>query len=183
VGPVGPKGILIGNRIGHPDQHLNGDIKSLKVWRRDPREVPHDFLGRPIDRGTAACWTEFLRKVNDALRANPTCAEWLFGVITRLQGPFIQALAQKDPAKIAEFDQMCRQYRELWLGGQVGSAQMRALLVQLRDWLKAEGLLSFDDPNLRPIAEDPCVRKLTALLPTLDCDPAVQALIRAVLES
>ena len=87
-----------------------------------------------------------------------------------------------DAAKIDEFLMMCRQYRELWLGGQVGSPQMRALLVKMRDWLKAEGLASFDDPNLRAIAEDPCVRQLTAPLPTLDCDPEVQALIRAVLE-
>jgi hypothetical protein len=182
VGAVGPKGIMIGNRIGHPNQHLNGDIASLKVWRRDPQEMPNGFLGRPIDRETAACWTEFLRKLNEALRADPNCAEWLGGVIRQLLEQFTRALANKDPAKIAEFDLMCRQYRELWFAGKVGSPQMQALLVKFRDWLKAEGLLSFDDPNLRPIVENPCVRRLTALLPTLDCDPEVQALIRALIE-
>jgi hypothetical protein len=183
VGAVGPKGVMIGNRIGHPDQHLNGDIASLKVWRRNPQQMPNDFLGRPIDREKAKCWTEFLRKVNEFLRADPKCAEWFMGTILRLQEQFMRALAGKDPAKIAEFDRMCRQYRELWLAGQVGSPRMRTLMVQFRDWLKAEGLLSFDDPNLRPIAENPCVRRLTALLPTLDCDPEIQALIRAMLEA
>jgi hypothetical protein len=94
---------------------------------------------------------------------------------------FFAALAQKDPGKIAEFKAMCAEYRELWRAGKVGSPEMLALVQRMRDWLKSEGLFSLDDPQLQSIADNPCVKALRGQLPSLDCDPAMQALIRAIL--
>jgi hypothetical protein len=83
--------------------------------------------------------------------------------------------------KIAEFKQMCREYRELWRAGKVGSPEMKALLVRLRDWLKTEGLFSLDDPVLVSTFEHPWIERVTAQLPELDYDLEFQGLIGAIL--
>ena len=181
VPPVGPQGILIGSRIGDPSLRLKGDIASIRIWRIDPRSRQKEFLGRPFNSALSDCWAEFLRKLNEALRNDPKCVEWLLGFITAFHQNFQQALAQKSQEKIEEFRQMCREYRELWRAGQVGSPQMLALVARLRDWLKAEGLFSLDDPELGQIGEHPCMKKLSGVLPSLDCDPEVLALIRAII--
>jgi hypothetical protein len=181
VPPAGSAGLLIGGRIGDPSQRFTGDIASVRIWRLDPRSMQNGFLGRPLDPALSDCWGEFLRKLKEALRNDPECADRLRNILAVFQQNFQQALAQKSTAKIDEFRQLCREYRELWRAGLVGSAQMQALAARLRDWLKAEGLFSLDDPDFRPIAEHPCLKKLTGLLPSLDCDPQVQALIQAIL--
>jgi hypothetical protein len=76
---------------------------------------------------------------------------------------------------------MGREYAELWRAGKIGSPEMSALAQEMRDWLKAEGLLSLDDPNLLEELKNPCFKTLIELLPTLDCDPQFQSLIRAIL--
>jgi hypothetical protein len=42
-------------------------------------------------------------------------------------------------------------------------------------------LLSLDDPDLLAELNNPCLKNLIKLLPSLDCDPDFQALIRAIL--
>src|SRR5262249_39850764 len=63
VPPVGPRGILIGNRIGNPAQRFTGDIASVRIMRIDPDSMSGGFLGRPVDSGVADCWGEFWRKL------------------------------------------------------------------------------------------------------------------------
>jgi hypothetical protein len=181
VPPVGPQGILIGSRIGAASQRLVGDIASVRIWRIDPQSRVNEFLGRPFNEALSECWSEFLRKLAEALRNDPKCAQWLVRFITAFYQKFQQALAQKSPAKIEEFRQMCREYRELWRAGQVGSPQTLALIARLRDWLRAEGLLSLDDPELMAMSEHPCMKRLSGSLPSLDCDPEVKALIEAII--
>ena len=178
---VGPQGVLIGNRIGSPGEHVHGDIAMVKVWRSNPRTMNIEFLGRPINPALSDCWTEFLRKLNETLRNHPDCVEWLVATLRQLQQNFLQALAQKSQEKIDEFRKMCLEYRELWRTGKVGTPEMVALITRMRDWLKAEGLFSLDDLKLQAIFENPCMKTLAGALPSLDCDPDVQALIKAIL--
>ena len=179
VPPVGPKGILIGNRIGASARHMQGDIASVRVWRRDPESMAKQFLGRPLDHALAACWSEFLRKLSEALRDHPKCAEWIVQLISGMQRNFLEKLAQKSDDKIAEFQEMCRQYRDLWFGGHVDSPQMHALFARVRDWIAAEGLISAADQVA--LLEHPCLATLTDALPSLDCDPQFKRLLEVLL--
>ena len=181
VPAVGPQGVLIGNRIGYPAEYFHGDIARVMVWRIDPQSTQNEFLARPLDHALSECWTKFLTALDEALRHNPRCAEWLQNLVATIQQDFLKALAQKSPAKIDEFRAMCRTYRELWRTGNVGRLDMLALIARLRDWLKAEGLFSLDDPKLMRTMDTPCLRALSGRLPPLDCDPDVQALIQAIL--
>lgn len=178
---VGAQGVCIGNRIGNPNEHWRGDIALVRVWRSNPRTMENEFLGRPVDQGLGECWAEFLRKLAEALRNEPRCREWLIATMRQLWQDFFAALAQMSQDKIAEFKAMCAEYRELWRAGKVGSPEMLALGERMRDWLKAEGLFSLDDPKLQSIADNPCMKVLIEQLPSLDCDPDVQALIGAIL--
>jgi hypothetical protein len=178
---VGTKGILIGNRIGGPNEHLTGDLALLKIWRHDPKSMQKEFPTRPFDPATAKCWAEFIRKFNEWMRAHPECVEWFNATMRQLEDGFFDALAQKSQDKIDEFHKMCLQYQELWRGGQIGSPDMRTLLVRFRDWLKTEGLMSLDDPDLNGTFDNPCFKKLVDELPGLDCDPDSKALIAAIL--
>ena len=76
---------------------------------------------------------------------------------------------------------MCKAYQQLWSAGKVGSAEMRALMVKLRDWLKREGIFSADDPVLQRTLQNPCMAKFTAAAGDLNCDPDAQTLIKAIL--
>ena len=76
---------------------------------------------------------------------------------------------------------MGREYAELWRAGKIGSPEMLALAQKMRDWLQNEGLLSLDDPDLLGELENPCFKTLIELLPSLDCDPQFQSLIRAIM--
>ena len=85
------------------------------------------------------------------------------------------------PEKAAEFQEMGRQYAELWRAGKIGSPEMSALAQKMRDWLKAEGLSAARRPRYLEELNNPCFKALIELLPTLDCDPQFQSLIRAIL--
>jgi hypothetical protein len=181
---VGPKGILIGNRLGAPAEHFTGDIALIKIWRDDPKSMPWGFVDRPLDPGIAKCWTDFIRKYKEVLKQHPECIEWFDATMGQLTGDFFAALlqlAQKDSDKIDEYRQMCMDYRDLWRAGKLGSPEMQALLVKLRDWLEAEGLVSLNDPKFQAIYDNPCMKNMLAQLPRLDCDPEAKAAIGAIL--
>lgn len=178
---VGTKGVLIGNRIGAPNEHVTGDIALVKVWRQNPSTIGDDFLSRPFTPGVANCWAEFFRKLKEAVRKDPKCGYWLANFVRRFQTDLLSGVAQLGQDKAAEFQEMGRQYAELWRAGKIGSPEMSALAQKMRDWLKSEGLLSLDDPNLLEELNNPCLKTLIELLPTLDCDPQFQSLIRAIL--
>ena len=76
---------------------------------------------------------------------------------------------------------MCDAYQQLWSAGKVGSPEMQALMVKLRDWLKSEGIFSADDPALWRTLQNPCMAKFTGAAGGLDCDPDAQALIKAII--
>lgn len=181
VPAVGTKGVVIGNRIGAPADHITGDIALVKVWRNNPNTISDGFVGRPFTPGLAECWAEFFRKLKDAARRDPECAYWLANFVRNFQTGLLTQVAQKSPEKIAEFQQAGREYAELWRAGKIGSPEMIALAKKMRDWLKTEGLLSLDDPDLLAELNNPCLKSLIKLLPSLDCDPDFQALIRAIL--
>jgi hypothetical protein len=168
---VGIKGILVGNRIGAPNEHLTGDIALVKVWRHDPKSMQKEFLARPLDPARAKCWAEFIRKFNEAMRAHPECVEWFNATLRQFEDGFFDALAQVDQDTIDEFHKMCVEYSELWRAGKMGSPEMLEFITQFRDWLKAEGLFSLDDPDLQGTFDNPCMKNLAEALPDLDCDP------------
>ena len=66
---------------------------------------------------------------------------------------------------------MCVEYSELWRAGKMGSPEILEFITQFRDWLKAEGLFSLDDPDLQGTFDNPCMKNLAEALPDLDCDP------------
>jgi hypothetical protein len=178
---VGTKGVMIGNRIGAPNEHFTGDIALVKIWRDNPNVIVDDFLGRPFTPGLADCWAEFFRKLKEALLKDRECAYWLADFVRRFQAALFASLGQKSPEKIAEFKEMGRLYGELWQAGKVGSPEMQALGEKMRQWLEDEGMLSINDPDLIAELNNPCLQNLIKLLPALDCDPQFQALIRAIL--
>jgi hypothetical protein len=181
VPPVGPQGVWIGNRIGSPNNHLNGNVSSVKIWRADPQAIPTTFVGRPFTPPVLKCWGDLIGRLNAAIGSDPECARWLEALIGQQQNQFVQRLGQKSPDKVAEFYKMCAAYQRLWSSGKVGSPEMQALMAQLRDWLKNEGIFSADDPGLREAFQSPCMAKFAGAAGGLDCDPDAQVLIKAIL--
>jgi hypothetical protein len=176
---VGPQGVTIGNGGGLPGGNVRGDIESVKVWRIDPRAEEREFRARPLDPATAKCWDEFIRALREALRAHPECARWLFDTIEDQKSGVMQALAKEDQRDIDEFIKMTEQYRELWRAGLLDSPQMLELAVRFHAWLTAKGLIDRNDPRFRQIADDRCMQLFLKLLPSLECDPQVMALLKA----
>lgn len=56
VPPVGPNGVWIGSHIGSPAKHLNGNIRSVKIWRLDPQIMKKNFAARPFPPPLVDCW-------------------------------------------------------------------------------------------------------------------------------
>jgi hypothetical protein len=181
VPPVGPQGVWIGNQIGSPSNHLNGSVSSVKIWRLDPQTMLTTFIGRPFPAPVLKCWGDMLGKFSQAAASDPVCARWWADLIEQQRDQLLQRLGQKPPATVAQFHQMCNAYQRLWSAGRVASAEMQALMVQLRDWLKNEGIFSADDPGLRETLQDPCMAKFTGAAGGLECDPDAQVLIKAIL--
>jgi len=181
VPAVGPEGVLIGNRIGVPAGYLNGNIQSVKIWRLDPQTMIKTFLGRPFTPSQLDCWIKFKKKLDEAAAQNPECAAWLGQTLGQIKQDFLQRLSQKTPEKVAEFRAMCEAYQKLWAAGKVGSPEMKALVVRLRDWLKTEHLFSADDPDLQGTLSNPCIRNFTAAVGGIECDPQAQALLNSIL--
>jgi hypothetical protein len=181
VPAVGPQGVWIGNRIGHPAGYLNGNIQSVKIWRLDPQTMKKNFVARPFPPALVDCWANFMRKLREAAAQDPECAGWLKAAIENLHSDVFQRLSQKSPETVADFWKMLNTYQRLWAAGKVGSPEMQDLVVRLRDWLKSEGVFSSDDPDLRPMLENPCVRKFGGLIGGLECDADAQTLLKAIL--
>jgi hypothetical protein len=181
IPPVGPQGVWIGNRIGSPNLHLNGTISSVKIWRADPQAIPTTFIGRPFTPPELKCWGDLIGQFRDMGTSDPVCAKWWNDLIRGQQSQLVQRLGQKSPSALADFYKMCAAYQLLWAGGKVGSPEMQALMVQLRDWLKNEGIFSADDPGLRETLQNPCMAKFTGTAGSFNCDPHAQALIKAIL--
>jgi hypothetical protein len=181
VPPVGPQGIWIGSRIGSPNNHLNGTISSVKIWRSDPDAMIPPFLGRPFTPPLLNCWGDMIAKINQAAASDPECAAWWKDLIEQQQSQLVARLGQKTPETLAALYQMCDAYQRLWSAGKVGGPEMQALMVRLHDWLKNEGIFSADDPALRRTLQNPCMAKFTGAAGGLDCDPDAQALIRAII--
>lgn len=181
IPPVGPDGVMIGNRIGAPGGFLNGSIQSLKIWRLDPDTMIKTFLGRPFTPSQLDCWIKFTKKIDEVFAQNPKCAAWLVGTIGQIKSGFLQKLSQKTPEKAAEFKAMCDEYQKLWAAGKVGSPEMKDLVKRLRDWLKDENLFSADDPDLQGTLSNPCLKSLTEAIGGLDCDPQFKALLNAIM--
>ena len=181
VPPVGPQGVWIGSQIGNPNNHLNGNISSVKIWRLDPESMVPPFLGRPFTPPLLKCWGDLIDRLRQAAAGDPECAAWWNNLIEQQQRQLVARLGQKSPDTLAELYQMCKAYQQLWSAGKVGSAEMRALMVKLRDWLKREGIFSADDPALQRTLQNPCMAKFVGAAGDLNCDPDAQALIKAII--
>jgi hypothetical protein len=181
VPPIGPQGVCIGSQIGNPTKHLNGNISSVKIWRLDPESMVPPFLGRPFTPPLLKCWGDMIGKINRAAAADPECAAWWKDLIEQQQNQLVARLGQKSPDTDAGLYQMCKAYQQLWSAGKVGSAEMQALMVKLRDWLKSEGIFSADDPALQRTLQNPCMAKFVGAAGDLNCDPDAQALIKAII--
>lgn len=181
VPAVGPEGVWIGNRIGVPAAHLKGSIQSLKIWRLDPQTMNKVFLGRPFTPSQLDCWLRLRKKLDDAARRDPECAAWLDRTLGQIREQFLRRLSQTTPEKASELKEMCKAYLELWTAGKVGSPEMKALMVRLRNWLKDEGLFSADDPDLKAVLDHPCLRNFTEAVGGIDCDPQAKALLGAIM--
>jgi hypothetical protein len=181
VPPVGPQGVWIGSQIGNPNKHLNGNVSSVKIWRLDPDSMVPPFLGRPFTPPFLKCWGDMIGKINQVAASDPECAAWWKDLIEQQRNQLVARLGQKSPDTLAELYQMCKAYQQFWSAGKVGSAEMQALMVKLRDWLKSEGIFSADDPALQRTLQNPCMAKFTGAAGDLNCDPDAQALIKAIL--
>ena len=95
------------------------------------------------------------RVLKEAARRDPKCAYWLANFVRRFQTDLLDGVSQLAPEKAAEFQQMGREYAELWRAGKIGSPEMLALAQKMRDLPGNEGLLSLDDPDLLGELENP----------------------------
>lgn len=178
---AGPQGVMIGNRLGHPNEFLRGDIASVKIWRPDPNSMITTFLGRPFTPPLLECWGNFSKKIGETLKENPECGTWIIQTLERVNSEFFKKLGQLSPDKVAQFRALCSDYQKLWAAGKVGSSEMKDLVARLRDWLKSENLFSLDDEDLRGLFNDPCFKNFTTAVGGIECDPEVQTLLTAIL--
>ena len=139
------------------------------------------FLSRPFTPPLLKCWGDMIDKINKVAASDPECAAWWKDLIEQQRNQLVARLGQKSPDTLAELYQMCKAYQQLWSAGKVGSAEMQALMVKLRDWLKSEGIFSADDPTLKRTLQNPCMAKFVGAAGDLNCDPDAQALIKAII--
>lgn len=181
VPPVGPNGVTFGNASSGPSRPLQGAIRSVKIWRANPRQVMINLLNRPFTPDLGACWSSSFGRFADAAAKDPDCANWLLRNIKQIIADVTTKLSGLPHDKLAEFWQLCAEYRQLWMDDQVGSARMHDLLSRLANWLRRQGVFSQSDPRLRAFLEAQCFKNMVSGTGGLECDDDVQILIRALL--
>jgi hypothetical protein len=176
INPPGSNGISIGN-TRTADSILQGQIDDVKVWRVNPHRVEQNFLNRPMDDGTEACWYRFFQALTAAMAQYPQCAQQIATVLDNAVIKLIQQGVLHDPVTRQRLQYAASQYRTLWTAGQINSPAMAKLIRDVTTWLRLVGLNPGSDPDLVALESSECLKLILAELPSLDCDPAFKAFL------
>jgi hypothetical protein len=177
VPAVGPGGVCIGNRPG-ANESIRGDIDEVKIWRRDPAKMWHDFAERPVDQKSADCWADFLQRLDELLRAHPDCAARLLTHCRNVLEGFIHAVGARGPAVRARAGALAERYRTLWGQGSIDGVAMGELIAEWVGWTRSLGLEPAADADLQALVGDPCFRLLVEASSTLECDKSFTGYLR-----
>ncbi|GEM_PF-2785098 len=159
---------------------FEGLIDDVKIWRPNPHRVTGDFTDRIVKSGVADCWVqwgrEFRRVLSDLAARDPEC----FGRITRLledipTNVLAPGLAANAAARQA-LAQAVADYSRLWSQGHL--AQIRPVLIGLRDALHNNGIDLEGSAAFQALANDRCFQDLVRHIPPLDCDAAFTQMLR-----
>jgi hypothetical protein len=177
VAPIGPKGVNIGNKP-NASESIRGDIDEIKVWRRDPRTMWHDFASRPINRKSANCLADFLQRLNELLRAHPECATRFHSGLRQVLERMTQTLGSHGPATRARAGALSGRYRALWRKGQIDGVAMASLIAEWTAWMRSLNLEPMTDAEFRVLLQDPCFRILVEGSSGLECDKRFAGYLR-----
>jgi concanavalin A-like lectin/glucanase superfamily protein len=177
IGPVGPKGVTIGNGLDG-GTIFGGDIDEAKVWRRDPNAWRATFLDRPQSPAEIECWERFFRAWREALAAHPDCAKRLASGFSGALDDLRRAIAAKGPETRERFAKVCKEFADLWRSGRIDGPEMKTLLADWCAWLRLVGLSPESDPRFAALFGSSCWTEIVSCLPGLDCDPRLMALVR-----
>jgi hypothetical protein len=178
---AGVGGIRIGSSAGGSD-FLGGDIDEIKVWRHDPRTMSKEFFRRPIDRHTANCWYDFLKRIDELLRSSPECARLLSrprDVLVRM----LRVIVAHGPGAINQQARFCREYQRLWRGGRIDGPEMAGLLGAWIAWMRSLGVVPEADAELRGLLNSDCFRRMFETSPGIDCDAQFAGLMRIFIQA
>jgi Concanavalin A-like lectin/glucanases superfamily len=173
---AGTAGIRIGNAGSGTDEFLGGDIDEIKVWRRDPQALWREFSRRPLDSATAACWHDFLLRIEEILRAHPDCAR-LLGALREVIERMLRAVAAHGPDAVAQLVRFGEDYRALWRAGAIDGSDMANLTQTWIAWLRSLGINPEADAMLQVLIRSGCFRLLWETSPGLACDEAFRRMI------
>jgi hypothetical protein len=172
---AGVDGLRIGNGSG-ADEFLGGDIDEIKVWRRDPQSLWREFSRRPLDAATAACWYDFLLRIDEVLRAHPDCSR-LLGALRDAIERTLRTVAAHGPAAVEQLLRFRDEYRALWSAGTIDGSDMANLTQAWIGWLRSLGVNPEADATLQALIRSDCFRLLWETSPGLACDEAFRRMI------
>jgi hypothetical protein len=179
VPPVGPAGISIGNGLngGAP---FGGDIDEVRVWRVDPYAGIRQFVARPADKATIACWERFSESLDKALAKYPDCAIKLDADFVAILGRLARAILDKGPETQQRFFDFRKEFDRLWRAGRIGGPEMSKLFADWITWMRLVGISIETDPGVQAFQNSTCLKLLLAETGQCTCDPKYNALLKLI---
>jgi Concanavalin A-like lectin/glucanases superfamily len=173
---AGAVGLRIGNAGSGADECLGGDIDEIKLWRLDPQALWREFSRRPLDAAAAACWHDFLLRIDEILRAHPDCAR-LLGALRDIVERMLRTVAAHGPGAVGQLVRFGEDYRALWRAGAIDGSEMANLTHAWTAWLRGLGVNPEADAMLQALIRSDCFRRLWETSPGLACDAAFLRMI------
>lgn len=175
----GAAGVTVGNAAAG-SHAMNGQLDELRVWRLDPQRVQHDFFERPMNERAANCLADFDRALAAAFARHPDCAPRMRKEIRASLGQLVRKAMNAAPDARARLLILAEKYHELWRAGRLAGSAMNDVLAHAAALLDELGVSVQNDPVLMGLAKDPCYQQVISELPSLDCDPQLTGLLRAL---
>jgi hypothetical protein len=147
IPPVKGAGVSIGNSATGDGEQFPGAIDEVTIWRRDPRMMRREFLGRPFTPQAAACWQSLAEAVLAWRGLNEGRFLEIVGRSTNQRDRLLRAiylLPEGDQAKLraAQAD-----FAKLWFAGSVKGPEMRRVLCDWVGLLRSFGVDPWSDPE------------------------------------
>lgn len=181
VPAIGALGATVGNEADRDDYYLNGDIDTLKIWRRDPYIMERQFFSRPMDDATIDCWNRFFASVAKAFERHPDCAARFRALVHETVDRLKRAIVAKGPETRDRFFKTSEEYLALWSTGRLDGSEMEQLFADWCAWLRLSDISIEQDRAIRELRNMECLKRILAEIKPLDCDPQVKALVQIIL--
>jgi hypothetical protein len=161
-------GVAIGNRIGGGQPLLN-EIKEVRIWRRDPNAMKREFLCRPYNAASAACWEAIFRTVKQWQKDHPAAAKTLIQQLQTHQLNLLRAVSLLPPPDQKEGRDIIQEIAGLWCKGQIDDSHMRHAIRRWIAFLSRHNIDYGSPPSLA--AELESLKQRYGLKFDLHCDP------------